>query len=230
MPTRRAVLVGAALSLVAAPTGAGGAPFYYKAWRFNTSAVPNQLSASLTRSLEAQIDLVEALPLRPEVLRFFRDVDVKVDPATLGKAAFYRTAKQRSARSARMASERAASQEMKTRPGATVHRIYLSTQPVPPDQPLLLTMLLHALFDRRLADADVARVEAWFDEAKRTGAFANRSEMMHGPEAFFANGAGAVLYGRWPEEPFERAKMRDRLPDFTAWVVSEFVADDATLQ
>jgi hypothetical protein len=220
---RRAVLVGAGLSLVALPTWAGP-PFYYKAWSFNTSAVPNQLSAALTQSLEAQIDIVEALPLRPEVLRFFRDVDVKVDPATLGKAAFYRSERMRSAR------RRTSQEDTSARWGATVHRIYISTKPALPDNPVLLKMLLLAYMDRRVSDGDAARVEDWLEDARRSGTFANRSDMMHEPEDFFANGAGAVLLGRWPEEPFERAKVRDRLPAFYGWIMRELLADGAARQ
>jgi hypothetical protein len=214
VPPRRAVLIGVGLALVARPARAG--PFYYKGWSFNTSAMPNPPSAALTRSLEAQIDIVEALRLRPEVLRFFRDFDVKVDPATLGKAALYRSETSRSEKTP------GSSPRPKDRRGATIHRIYLSTQPVPPDRPVFLKMLLLAYMDRRVPDGwDNARVAAWLEEAKRTGAFAHRSEMMHNPEEFFANGAGAVLHGRWPEEPFTREKVRQKLPSFDDWIVSE---------
>jgi len=59
-------------------------------------------------------------------------------------------------------------------------------------------MLLLAYMDRRVSDGDAARVEDWLEDARRSGTFANRSDMMHEPEDFFANGAGAVLLGRCP--------------------------------
>jgi hypothetical protein len=210
---RRAVLVGAGLSLVALRP-ARAAPFYYKEWRFDTSALANPPSAALTRSLEAQIDMVEALPFRPEILGFFRSFDVKVDPATLGKAALYRS-------------------QTRNQPkrGATVHRIYLSEKPVPPTQPVLLRMLMFAYLDRRVPDGfDSARIEDFYEAAKRGDAFQNRSPFMHHAAEFFADGAGAVLLGQWPVEPFSRAKVREKLPAFYAWIVREFVADGVALQ
>jgi hypothetical protein len=234
VPTRRAVLVGAGLSLVAPPARA--APFSYKEWRFDTSALPNPPNAALTRSLEAQIDIVDALPLRPDVLRFFRGFDVKVDPATLGKAALYRSDRERGRAGPSNHPRRA------SRRGATIHRIYLSTQPMPPDSPVFLRMLLLAYLDRRVEDGwDNERVAGWLEDAKRTGVFSGRSEamstlgfagrteMMNSPEEFFANGVGAVLHGTWPVEPFERRKIRDKLPAFYDWIVHEFLTDGIAL-
>ncbi len=211
MLTRRAVLVGASLSLLGAPAWAGDVE--YRDWRVDASAVPGPLADALVRSLEAQIDMVESLPLRSAVKAYFRRVDVKLDTSTLGHQGLYRG---RSSRSLR---------------GTTLHRITLSTRPIPTQDPVLLYLLLLAYLDQDVAKGwKNPRVKAWLEDAKRSGAFKSGAQMLNSPNAFFASSAATVLYGRWPTEPLERAKVRDKLPAFYDWVVGEFVTDGGVLQ
>ena len=91
---------------------------------------------------------------------------------------------------------------------------------------MLLYLLLVAYLDQNVAKGwNNPRVKAWLEDAKRSGAFKSGAQMLHSPNEFFGSSAGTVLYGRWPAEPFERAKVRDALPAFYDWVVSELVTD-----
>jgi hypothetical protein len=208
--TRRAVLVGGGLCLAAGSARAGD--LEYRDWRVNTSAVREPLSDALIHAVEAQIDMVESLPLKPAVKAYFRKVDIKVDSSTLGHPGMYQWRTSHSLR------------------GTTVHRITLGTGPIPANQPLLLYLLLLAHLDQNVERGwHNRRIKGWLDDAKRSGAFKTGAKMLHGPPEFFASSTGAVLLGRWPDEPYERAKVRARLPDFYAWVVGEFVPDGAVL-
>jgi hypothetical protein len=189
---------------------AGASEFEYKGWHFNTSAVQGEPSYSLVRSLEAQIDIVERLNLKPEIKGFFRAVDVKVDPSTLGGKALYRAQSSHGTR----------------RP--TIHRIYLSSQPLAPNQPVLLHMLLLAYLDERTPDGwGNRRLKDYFEQAQKSGAFVLGSRTMTNPQQFFAFSATAVLVGRAAEDSLERATVRKAVPGFYDWIVSEFVADGA---
>jgi hypothetical protein len=186
------------------PTGAPAAArdFLYKEWRFDTDAVPGELSAALATSLQAQIDLVESLPVKPEIMDFFRHVEVKVDPETIGLHAFYRAQVSRR---------------------ISVHRVELGTLIEPPDRPLLLRMLLFAYLEQRVPEGRHNRkLGGWLEDAKRSGVFPYK-QLVHSPENFFALGAGAILWGRGsPDAPVVRAKLRETVPDFYDWVAAEF--------
>jgi hypothetical protein len=108
----------------------------------------------------------------------------------------------------------------------TFHRISLGTQPIPPQEPVLLGLLLFAYLDERLPRGwRNDRVAGYLEDAKRSAAFSNQSQMMRSPETFFAIAVGTILRGRWPAEPFERAKVRAKLPGFYDWIVTEFCPD-----
>ena len=205
---RRSVIIGAALSLLGGRARASD--FAYKNWRFNTDAVHGPLADELVRSLQAQIDLVESLGIKPEIKAFFRRVDVKIDPSTLGLTGIYRS---RTSGNALVADTR---------------RIFLTTRVIAPDSPSLLYLLLLAYVDQRVPpDWRKAALTRWLEAAKRTDAFGNRSEMLHSPPEFFAACAAVVLWGRASREPLTREKVRDKLPDFYAWIAKEFFAPGA---
>jgi hypothetical protein len=204
--TRRALLLGAGTALVGASARAG--ELVYRDWRIDTDAVHGELSAAQVKSLQAQVDLVESLAVKPEIKAFFRRVEVKADPSTLGFSAFYRSRSRRGA--------------------ATFHRIHLGIQPQPPDSPVLLSMLLVAYLDERLPQGkNNKQLQQYYDDARQSGAFSNRAKMFEDPPEFFGVCGAVVLWGRAPIEPFERARVKQTLPDFYGWVVKEFYPDGA---
>jgi hypothetical protein len=208
------VLLGLLLGLPAAAS-----ELEYKGWHFNTSAVHGELPDALVQSLQAQIDLIERLNLKPEIKAFFREVEVRVDPATLGHTAFYRS----------LRGPGLIQGNGKRLVGVQrVHRIYLGTQPIPPIEPIFLRTLLFAYLDQEVPDGRRnRRLRSYFDRAHRTEEFAIGSKMLESSQLFFAHAVSVVLLGRSTEEPFDRAKVRKYLPDFYDWIVGEFAADGA---
>lgn len=203
-----ALLIVVASFGLASPVAAGdftyavaAGDFTYKDWRFDTSAVHEGLSDSLVRAFQAQIDIVESLSIKPEIKSFLRAVDVKVEPSTFGAYGFYRAQRGR----------------------VSIHRVYLSTREPPADSPVLLALLLYDYLRERIRDGrDNAAIAGYFDEARHMNAFANRSTMMRNPTEFFSASAAVVMWGRAPQEPRTRAKLRKALPDFYEWLVTEF--------
>lgn len=201
--SRRTLIVGAALSLTAAPARAS--EFAYKSWRFDTDAVHGPLPGEVIGSFQAQIDIVESLTIKPEIKDFFRHVSVRVEPSAVGYDAAYRSRDSRKTRT------------------TSFHRIFLSARAVPPDNPVFLRTLLIAYLDERVANSwRDTQLAGYLDDAKRSGAFPNRSDMLKTPEDFFAACASVVLVGRSAREPQRRANVRETLPVFYGWIVREF--------
>jgi len=104
-----------------------------------------------------------------------------------------------------------------------MHRIELGTLIEPPERPLLLRLLLFDYLYERVPDGKRdARLVGWLEDAKRSGAFPYKT-LVHNTENFFALGVAAILWDRDPPEArVVRAKLRETLPDFYAWVVAAF--------
>jgi hypothetical protein len=201
--TRRSFVIGGGLGLIAAPARAS--EFAYKDWRFDTDAIHGPLSDAVIQSFQAQIDIVESLNIKPDIKDFFRHVSVIVEPGTIGYDARYyaRTYRRRLL--------------------PNIHRILLTTRIEQPDNPVLLNVLLAAYLDERVADRwRDGQMTDYLNDARRSGAFPNRSDMLRTPQAFFATCVGVVLWGHATREPFRRAKVREKLPAFYDWIVTEF--------
>jgi len=192
--TRRRVLGAVACGLVAGP--AWGSEFAYGGWRFKTDGVGGRLSDALVQSLQAQVEIVESLNIDARIKTFFRDVPMEIVRTTLGGRGAY---------------------------SFDTHRMELSTQLDPPQNPVLLHELLHAYHDQKLPGGTRnGRVIGYFNQAKSSGAFPFQSYMLSNRVEFFAMCASVVLWGRAARPPSTRANVRETLPEFYAWTVEEF--------
>jgi hypothetical protein len=195
-PTRRIFIAGVGLALISVP--AWGAEFSYKDWRFNTDALNGPLPTALVQSLQAQVDIVESLNIKPEIKTFFRSVPLEIDLTTRGGPGAYSFQK---------------------------HRMFLSAQIDPPENPVFLHELLHAYHDQKLPDGfRNAKVIDYYEQAKRSGLFPADSYMLKNKAEFFAMGASVMLWGRAARPPSTRANVKAKMPDFYDWVVQEFGA------
>lgn len=144
-------------------------------------------------SLAAQIALVRALRIKPDIAAFFAAQPITVDLAT-GTA---------------------------TRAGP--RGIFFERRPMPHDNPVLLHELLHRYHWLRLpqgrANPDILR---FFDQVKAGGRYPLQAYMFTNPSEFFAMCASVVLHGRAARPPSTRASMRANAPEFYRWVVDEF--------
>lgn len=198
MFTRRGAIIGGgavAASLVVAPAAHAG-EFTYKGWRFNTDAVPTPLADDLIDSFQAQIDMVEGLPIRPEAKAFFRTVDCFVEETTRGGPGVY---------------------------GAPRRRMTLSVTPQPKDNPVFLHELLHAWHHQKIPGGFQNRtILGFFEAAKARPAFPANAYMFKDVGEFFAMCASVVLWGKAARPPGTRANVKQRLPLMYDWIVSEF--------
>lgn len=90
-------------------------------------------------------------------------------------------------------------------------------------RPVLIHELMHAYHDRLLAggvrNRDVLR---WHDEAKRGALYAEKSHMMSTVGEFFACSTTTYLAGATAQEPFKRATLKERQPDWFAYLEKLF--------
>jgi len=207
---RRAVLIGLGVALAVRPAAA--ADFAYRGWRIDADAIHGELAPALVRALQAQVDLVESLAIKPDIKAFFRDMSIKIEPGidALGFAGLYHLHRRRQSWS-------------RSHRGGSTNHIDLGTRPAAPDDPVLLYFLLLAYLDWRVPEGvDNPEIAAFFEQARISGAFPNRARMLESPQAFFACCASVALWGRAPVEPLERARLREKLPRFYGWIERAF--------
>lgn len=90
-------------------------------------------------------------------------------------------------------------------------------------RPVLIHELMHAYHDRLLAggvrNRDVLR---WHDEATKGALYAEKSHMMSTVGEFFACSTTTYLAGATAQEPFKRATLKERQPEWFAYLQKLF--------
>lgn len=191
---RRIVVFGSLFSAMQA--SAFAADLSYKTWSFAPGGGIRDLPDATIQSLKDQANIVDSLPIKPQILAFFHAVPLEVDPTTSGGAGAYSFDK---------------------------HKMFLSLQPDPPANPVFLHELLHAYHDQRLPGGRGNRtILGFYGEASKSGGFPDRSYMMKNHVEFFAMCTSVVLWGKAARPPYTRSNVQDHLPDFYTWIVEEF--------
>lgn len=150
-----------------------------------------------------QIDIVCAVGLPEDVLRFFQSVPFVFLPAETARG-----------RSPGLYSREERSVKVTSRI-LTIGR-----------RPVLLHELLHAYHDQRLPQGvRNAAILRHYEKAKTAGAFAARSHMMQNPGEFFACAATTYLFGVTAQEPFKREAIKERQPELFAHLQTLFGAE-----
>lgn len=102
-------------------------------------------------------------------------------------------------------------------------RVTLTSQIYDPEKPVLLHELLHAYHDQQLpagfANADIRRL---FEQARSTSRFPAGAYMLSNSSEYFAVMASVYLHGSVARDPFTRAAVKEKQPDFYAWMQQEF--------
>jgi hypothetical protein len=176
----------------------------YRGFTIDESKVRNLANLEEIRvATKEQIDIVCAVGLPAEVLKFFQTVPFVFLPAEAVRSAtpgLY-TANDRSVK-------------------VTSRVLTIGRRPV------LLHELLHAYHDQRLPrgfkNADVLR---HFEAAKANGGYAAKSHMMQNPNEFFACAATTYLFGVTAQEPFKRETIKERQPELFSYLRTMFGAD-----
>lgn len=148
---------------------------------------------ALVASLVAQIALVQALPIKPEIAAFFAAQPITVDLAP---------------RSGTRA----------TPTGITFGRVL-----EPDQNPVLLHELLHRYHLVVLPEGyDNPQIIAFYDAARKAGVYSPKDYMFKDCREFFAMCGSVTLYGKAARDPLTRASVAQHLPDVYAWIVTQF--------
>jgi hypothetical protein len=213
-PRRRALLalIGAGLCLGGA-AAAGPAPFFgaplfgphhpapsldfaYRGWTVRAdAAAPAQPPEKTIKAIKAQIDIVEQLHLKPEMIGAWRAQPIYGDPS-LGREV------------GRYTGDR---------------RILLRVKRLDPKRPALLHALLLAYQDQRLpggfANPDIARFR---QEIAARHIWPKTAIMFQNNGEFFAVTASAYLYGEITREPYTRTDLKKTQAAYFQWLANLF--------
>ncbi len=170
--------------------------FSYDGFSVDASAARKVQSPQRTvRLIQAQIDLVRHVGLKPEVLAALRGTPIRADTARLGETERY----------------------------VAGQGVLLKVKRLDPRRPALLAGLLRAYYDQRLAavpaGADIARYRA---EALTRHAWPKTALMLQSDTDYFALTASAYLYGAITREPYSRADLRQTQPQYYRWLAQLF--------
>ena len=172
--------------------------FTYHGFQVDASAAPRGTPPDkAVRQIKAQIDLVEKVGLKPDVLALMRATPILADPTKPnlpGEAAHYVRGRGVVVRIARLA----------------------------PKKPVVLVGLLQAYADQRLsgpAGQDIARFRG---EAAARHVWPKTALMLQSDGDYFALTASAYLYGAITREPYTRANLKQTQPDYVRWLADRF--------
>jgi hypothetical protein len=172
--------------------------FSYRGWRVDASRTAKaQPPARTVRAVMAQIDIVEGLSLRPDILAVMRAQPIVADGAT-----------------------NPAQEISDYVPGRGVA---LHVRRLDRKKPALLYGMLKAYMVQRLpgglANQEVTVLR---NEAASHHAWPKTARMLQGNDEFFALSGAAYLFGTITREPYTRADLRKTEPTCYRWLANLF--------
>ena len=172
--------------------------FAYRGWRVDASrAARLQSPTKTTRAIQAQIDLVERLNLRPDTMVFMRAQPVLADGARAAPGDYAEYVPGR---------------------GVLLHARMLDGK-----KPILLGGLLKAYMAERLpggaANPEVTALRA---QAAARRVWPKTALMLQSNEAFFSLSGSAYLYGAITREPYSRGDLKKTEPGCYQWLATLF--------
>lgn len=170
--------------------------FSYRGFHVDLSAARGTMpDAKMIAAVKRQIDLVEQVKLKPQLLNFMRTINVWANP-----------------------------KETRFGPGHYSRKtgIDLRMALLEPNKPILLHELMHAWHDQQLPNgfenADIRR----FYERGQSAGWPAESYMMSNHHEFFATTASVYLYGDIPRPPESRKQLRAKQPQYYQWLADLF--------
>ncbi len=170
--------------------------FDYRGFHVDLSAARGTMpDAKMIAAVKRQVDLVDKVKLKPQVLAFMRTIPVWANP-----------------------------KETRTGPGHYSRRtgIDLRVPLLELNKPILLHELLHAYHDQQLPNgfenADIRR----FYERGQSAGWPKDSYMMSNHHEFFATTGSVYLYGDIPRPPESRKELRAKQPQYYQWLADLF--------
>jgi hypothetical protein len=186
-------LVLAALGAAAVPAMAHAATRDYRGWTIDDDALPGGLNGETWASLKAQIDLVESVRIKPEITSYWRSQRLIMDPT------------------------------LKEPGRAGPMRLFLSPEPQPHENPVLLHELIHVYhFNKVPGGRANPELIGFYEAAKRSGWYPPQAYVLKNVIEFFAMNASVVIWGKAARPPFKRETVQHNQPDLYAWIVDTF--------
>jgi hypothetical protein len=218
MSLRNAILALAAAWVCAAPAAAAAAPiapvfrlplfaqrrhappaqlvFDYHGWHVDASKGARGQSPDKTvKALKTQIDVVEHVGLKPQMLTAMRAAPILADPTVGREAGRYSAAR----------------------------TILLRVKRLDPKKPILLHALLLAYQDQHLPGGfGNPEISAFRAQAAARHVWPKNAVMLQSDGEFFAETASAYLYGEITREPYTRADLHKTQPLYYQWLARLF--------
>jgi hypothetical protein len=102
-------------------------------------------------------------------------------------------------------------------------RVVLTTLMFSPEKPVILHELMHAYHDQKVPDGfSNAEILKLYEQAKASGNFPADSYMLSRVGEYFAMMSSVYLHGSAARDPFTRDAIKQKQPDFYAWMLKEF--------
>jgi hypothetical protein len=193
---RRAFLL-AALPLLAAATAPRETVLRRAGFVIDLAPIVNaQNHAEIATALEQQIDIAAGCGAKTEIATFFRNQRITAVPST-GKGGGRCTA---------------------------ARGVEIDTAPLPPpNNPILLHELIHALHHRYMPGGEAnPDVERFYQTALQGDLYPQARYMMSNHREFFAVTGSLYLWGVIARPPFNRDNLRARQPAYYAWLGDVF--------
>ncbi|UVD58957.1 hypothetical protein NE852_12535 [Rhizobium sp. Pop5] len=188
----------AAIAIGIATAGAAAADpleFSYRGWQVDlTNARGAEPDREMVAAVKRQLDIVERVNLKPDVLAFMRTVPIWANPAAAGFG-----------------------------PGhySSETGIDLRVRTLDAEKPIILHELLHAYNDRMLPGGfGNGDVRHFFHSGR--GLWPDDSYMMSNDREFFAVTASVYLYGDIERPPYSRSQLREKQPRYYQWLATLF--------
>jgi hypothetical protein len=187
-----------AATLLAATTAWSADPLIidYRGWHADLTGARGTLpDQKMIVAIKRQIDMVEQVRLKPQVIAFMRTIKIWAQP-----------------------------KQTTTGPGhySRATGIDLRMPLLDPDKPILLHELLHAYHHQQLPEGfDNADVEKFYERARSAG-WPPESYMMSNHREFFATTASVYLFGNIPRPPESRKELRTKQPQYYQWLANLF--------
>jgi hypothetical protein len=170
--------------------------FDYHGWHVDlTGARGAEPAPRMVAAVERQLDIVEQVALKPQVLDFMRTIRIWANPrnASFG-------------------------------PGRYGHAtgIDLRVRALEAEKPIILHELLHAYHDRRLPGGlNNPDIEMFYQRGKTAG-WPSDAYMLTNNREFFAVTASVYLFGDIPRPPESRKALRSKQPRYYQWLADLF--------
>jgi hypothetical protein len=218
----------------------------YRGHFFDLSEIAGRQDfAALADALRHQLDIVESVGLSPRVLKFFHTVPIVVDemaclgsedPKLQAAACYGPHAPERAQRTPRGATfwDSESSQWTNADPVSLAEDTHLGVVMVRPimlgassrqvEEPVILHELLHAYHNKMMPQGVInPAVLLHYNLAKSL--YPAEAYLLTNEREFFAVTASVFLYGKDGKEPFARANLKQKQPDYFKYLVWLFGFD-----